>query len=260
MNNQSPLVPQGSLIEQKNTNRARVKVAVFFVLAVHAIGLMALLMQGCRKEEPIAQQAGDTNTVAASTSLATNTGPEAALPAAPALPGPGAGTSAAMTPGAPADTAAQPATTAAVSEYTVVQGDNFWTIGKKFNVTSKAVADANPGVDPAKLKIGQKLHIPAPVAKATTAPSTMMADASTGDQMYTVKSGDNLLKIAGQYHTTVKAIRSANSLSTDRITVGQKLKIPKGAAPTTSPTTTTAALPAAPESAAAVTSAAPVVR
>src|SRR5258707_12173837 len=50
MNEQSPLVPQGSLMEQKNKGRARVKIAVFFVLAVHGIGLLALLMQGCRQE------------------------------------------------------------------------------------------------------------------------------------------------------------------------------------------------------------------
>lgn len=256
-------------MEQKNTNRARVKVAVFFVLAVHAIGLMALLMQGCRKEDPMAQQqAADTNTVAASTSSAPppSAGPDTSLPAAPAVTGSAAATPA--TTGAEASTAAAaaaPAATATASDYTVVQGDNFWTIGKKFSVTSKAIADANPGVDPAKLKIGQKLHIPASVAKATTGTAaTTMADASTGDQTYTVKSGDNLLKIAGQYHTTVKAIRSANSLATDRITVGQKLKIPKGsttALPTTATTTSpTSAIPSAPESAAAVTSAAPVVR
>jgi len=255
MNNQSPLVPQGSLMEQKNTNRARVKVAVFFVLAVHAIGLMALLMQGCRKEEPIAQQPTDTNTMAAATPAQTNTVPEATLPVAPAVPGGGTAATPATT--TPADTTTTMATPAAGSDYTVVQGDNFWTIGKKFSVTSKAIADANPGVDPAKLKIGQKLHIPAPVAKTTTGSTTgtLVADASSGDQTYTVKSGDNLLKIAGQYHTTVKAIRSVNSLTTDRITVGQKLKIPKGAAtPAAMPT----AVSSAPESAVAVTSAAPV--
>src|SRR6266487_1961561 len=55
MNNQSPLIPQGSLLEQKNKGRARVKIAVFLVLAIHGVGLMALLMQGCKKEP-------DTNT------------------------------------------------------------------------------------------------------------------------------------------------------------------------------------------------------
>ena len=46
------------------------------------------------------------------------------------------------------------------------------------------------------------------------------------------KSGDNLLKIAKANGTTVKALRSANALKTDRITVGQKLKLPaKASAP-----------------------------
>ena len=45
MNNQNPLIPQGSALEQKNKGRARMKIAVFFVLAIHGIGLMALLMQ-----------------------------------------------------------------------------------------------------------------------------------------------------------------------------------------------------------------------
>ena len=34
MNNQNPLIPQGSVLEQKNKGRARVKIAVFFVLAI----------------------------------------------------------------------------------------------------------------------------------------------------------------------------------------------------------------------------------
>ncbi len=51
MNNQNPLIPQGSALEQKNKGRARVKIAVFFVLAVHGIGLMALLMQGCGQSQ-----------------------------------------------------------------------------------------------------------------------------------------------------------------------------------------------------------------
>ncbi|HVV00210.1 MAG TPA: hypothetical protein VHH88_02540, partial [Verrucomicrobiae bacterium] len=69
MNTPSPFVPQGSLVEQKNKNRARVKVAVFFVLAIHAVGLLALLMQGCRREQPAAETAPpmDTNAAVAAT-------------------------------------------------------------------------------------------------------------------------------------------------------------------------------------------------
>src|SRR5258706_1537361 len=62
MNNQSPLVPQGSL-DPKNKRRARVKIAVFFVLAVHGVGLLALLLQGCHREDGTAQLDKTTNAV-----------------------------------------------------------------------------------------------------------------------------------------------------------------------------------------------------
>ena len=61
MNNQSPLVPQGSLVEQKNKGRARLKIVVFFILAVHGIGLLALLMQGCKQDKTAAENADAAN-------------------------------------------------------------------------------------------------------------------------------------------------------------------------------------------------------
>src|SRR5882762_9979533 len=92
MSNLSPLLPQGSLLEQKNKGRAKVKIAVFFVLAIHGIGLLALLMQGCRKEEPApgsnegtnhiaTQEFQPTNPVLADTSSVTLTQPSNAAPA-----------------------------------------------------------------------------------------------------------------------------------------------------------------------------------
>jgi LysM repeat protein len=59
--------------------------------------------------------------------------------------------------------------------------------------------------------------------------------------MYTVKSGDSLIKIASQFGTTVKAIRAANSLKTDSIKVGQKLSIPSKPTLSSEPAATTAA-------------------
>src|ERR1043165_7056346 len=69
MNNQSPLVPQGSMLEQntKNKGRARVKIAVFFVLTIHAVGLLALLMQGCKGEKDNANNQTETNNAYAGT-------------------------------------------------------------------------------------------------------------------------------------------------------------------------------------------------
>src|SRR6266487_5430199 len=48
----SPLVPQGSLVEQKNKGRSRVKFAFFCVVGVHVAALMvALLSQGCKRDQ-----------------------------------------------------------------------------------------------------------------------------------------------------------------------------------------------------------------
>ncbi len=44
---------------------------------------------------------------------------------------------------------------------------------------------------------------------------------------YKVKSGDNLGKIAIKYHTTVKQLKSWNNLKSDRIAIGQRLKVGK---------------------------------
>jgi LysM repeat protein len=43
---------------------------------------------------------------------------------------------------------------------------------------------------------------------------------------YKVKSGDSLEKIARAHHITTEALKKANQLSSDRIIVGQELKIP----------------------------------
>ena len=250
MNNQNPLIPQGSALEQKNKGRARVKIAVFFVLTLHGIGLMALLMQGCGqpKEPAPAPEMAETNQppafVETTNVAATTSNPPVVV----------------TTPGEPQApvTAVVPGVPAGATEYTVVKGDYLEKIAKSFHVTVKAITEANPGIEPTKLKIGQKINIPAAVAPAapTTTTTTPAEPAGAGgEQTYTVKSGDNLTKIATAHGVTVKALRAANGLKTDSIKVGQKLKIPaKASAPVAAPvvptepapTSTTPAAPTAP--------------
>ena len=235
--NQSPLVPQGSMLEQKNKGRARVKIAVSIVLAVHGIGLVALLMQGCQKEKDPGTQAAasqeQTNTPAAPTLEAPSNTPAATAAdtntVAPATAGPAATPTLPSTPAAPA----------AATDYKIAAGDTFSTIAKKNHITTKALMDANPGVDPTKLQINQVVHVPAappPSIPATAANSTNL-DLSTGEKLYEVKSGDTLSTIAKVQGTTIRALRAANSLKTDRIIVGQKLKIPAKATPPTTAAT-----------------------
>jgi LysM repeat protein len=233
----SPLLPQGTFLEPKNKGRARVRVAVFVVLAVHGIGLLALLMQGCKKDNQSSLTAGSEQTNAPATNPTPAFEPTN-VPAAPTN----------LTPPTPGTTTVSPTPPAETpADYTIAAGDNLSTLARKFHVTVKALLDANPGIEPARLQIGQKIHVPppaptAPTANGTTAPGT---DTTSGEQMYTVKSGDTLTQIAHENHVTVKAIRTANNLTTDSIKVGQKLKIPKAATPPAgSPDSATSAPPA----------------
>ena len=257
MNNSNPLIPQGSLLEQQNRGRARVKVAVYCVIAFHVVFLGGLLMLGCKKEQATgptddtttqnASNTPDTNTTANNTpntttpdtNLASAPGP---LPPVPngsnssVAPAPVQPTPAVTTPPPPIPTAEAPATPAS-NEYVVAKGDTFATIARKNHISVRAIQNANPTVNPNRLKIGQKLELPAPASNAGGSAATMAATGGTGNgDTYTVRSGDSLFKIAKNLGVSVKALRAANPVvaRTDRIKVGQKLNVPaRSGAPAT---------------------------
>lgn len=230
MNTQSPLVPQGSLLEQKNKGRARVKVAVFLVLAFHGVGVLALLMtQGCKQDKgPANEEAATTN----SNQTQAFEQPSNPVVAPTNMAAPETNTAVATAPPSPAPPVQ-------AQDYVIAQGDTLSGLAKKFGVSVKALVDANPGIEPTKLKIGQKIHIP-PAAPAATATAAPTSETTEGEQNYTVKSGDTLSSIAKQFGVRVRAIRNANSLTSDRIIVGQKLKIPAKTAATAAPAGTSA--------------------
>ena len=226
MNNPNPFVPKGSLLEQQSQRRSRLKLAVFCVLAVSVTGLVGMLIQGCKREKPADNMETpmiDTNTPPAIDTNMPPMGMTNAMGMTSLVP---TNQMAVVPPVVPTE----PVVPAAGSEYVVAKGDSLASIAKKNGVTLKALQAANPTVVPTKLKIGQKLVIPA--GGRTTEGSTATAmTADAGMTVYTVKSGDTLSKIAKAHGATVKAIQSANNLATTKIHVGQKLKIPSKAQP-----------------------------
>ena len=224
MNNPNPFVPKGSLLEQQSARRSRLKLAVFCVLAVTVTGLVAVLIQGCKREkasdESLTPPSLDTTNTAMDTNLSplSVSNPPVTLP--PVVTNP-----------PPVIPPVEPLAQTGGADYVVVKGDSLAKIAKKNGVTLKALEAANPGVVPTKLKIGQKITLPAGGKPAVSGNDALPAGnvADTGTASYTVKSGDTLTKIAKAHGTTVKAIEAANGLSTTKIKVGQKLKIPSKA-------------------------------
>ena len=99
--------------------------------------------------------------------------------------------------------------------YTVKPGDTLYGISNQFGVSVTELAELN-NIKGSNLQIGQALTIP---GTSGTNPNNMF--------MYTVKSGDNLYKIAQKYNTTVQAIIDLNYLKSTNLAVGQVLRIPE---------------------------------
>ena len=221
MTNPNPFVPKGSLLEQSSQRRFQLKVAVGCVLTVSVLGLVVMLIQGCKREAPNENNplAGvDTNPPVLTSPTLGDTNP-IAMPPMPTNPPTGF----VIPPVAP------PVVPEALpgSTYEVVKGDTLTTIAKAHHVSLKELQAANPGVDSKHLNLKKKITIPA--AKAVEAASAAVAGAvvtDAGGELYTIKSGDTLDKIAKAHHTTAKAIQAANNLTTTKIIVGHKLKLP----------------------------------
>jgi LysM repeat protein len=242
MNNPNPFVPKGSLLEQQSQRRSRLKLAVFCVLTVSVAGLVVMLIQGCKREQPAADNNPPPPDLSSNALPVANANPPPpdtnvavaqsnAVPVAPPVQ---------VTPPPPPP----PVAPAAGAEYVVVQGDTLAKIAKAQGVTLKDLQAANPGVDPKKLKIKQKLTIPAKTEAVSAAPGATATAGSpdTGGKEYVVKSGDTLSKIAKKNGVTLKALRAANPkiATTDHIKVGDKLVIPaktETAAPAPTPDT-----------------------
>ncbi len=258
MTNPNPFLPKGSLLEQQSLRRSRLKIGVSCVLAVSVVGLVGMLIQGCKREKPVDDLAlppvvdTSSNMPPPVMDMNSNTPPPTAPSNTVSLPTP---------PPAPMPPPVVEAPIATGSDYTVAKGDSLAKIAKKNSVSLKALEAANPGVVPTKLKVGQKLTIPAggkTSADATAAPAVAGSEVGTS---YTVKSGDTLTKIAKAHGVKIKALQAANNLTTTKIKVGQKLTIPakaEAAAPVAAPVVDTTPAPPVPPAPAPVMPAPPV--
>jgi LysM repeat protein len=238
MNNPNPFLPQGSFLEQKNKARMRLKIVVYFSISLSVMVLMVLLIQGCKKPTDTADTSSTSNADTNTSMPQLPTNPPDMGMASNTTPPPETNPPV-YTPPPPPPVQQAPPIAAASEDYTVVKGDTFATIAGHAHVTTKAMIDANPGVDARKLKIGQKLHIPpaasAPATQSSTSMGAMETSATGGAQTYKVKSGDTLTGIASRFHVSIKAIQSANNLTTTRLNVGKVLKIPGSSAPASAP-------------------------
>ena len=96
--------------------------------------------------------------------------------------------------------------------YIVKSGDTLYAIANKHNTTVDKIKSLN-NLTSNTLSIGQVLKIP--------------SQSNTSNNTYTVKSGDTLYAIANKYNTTVDELKKLNNLTSNTLSIGQTLKIPR---------------------------------
>ena len=245
----NPLIPQGTFQAQAAKGASNVRLAVATIVGIHIVFFGGLLLQGCKRDPKLADSSADTNSTPTTnglslppidtSSLYYSTG---ALPSdatsrgsnnsqLTGVPHPAPNNADALWQSTNAGGQALANEAGPMKEYTVVSGDSYGRIAARNKTTVNALRKANPGVDPLKIRPGQKINLPAPTqtTEATTLNNSITANAApsggTGT-VYTVKSGDTLTRIAERHGTTVRQLRQANNLPTSRVNIGQKLKIP----------------------------------
>jgi len=102
-----------------------------------------------------------------------------------------------------------PIETSNTINYTVKRGDNLYSIANRYNTSVTVIKNLN-NLTSNNLSIGQILKIPSTNNNSIT---------------YTVKKGDSLYSIARQYNTTVNDIKNKNNLTSNNLSIGQKLII-----------------------------------
>lgn len=98
--------------------------------------------------------------------------------------------------------------------YVVKKGDTLYGISKQFNTSMQRLRELN-NLSSDILTIGKVLIVS---PNSDSNPSECVT--------YTVKKGDSLYSIAKQYNSTVDAIKRYNNLTSNNLSIGQKLKLP----------------------------------
>lgn len=109
-------------------------------------------------------------------------------------------------------------------EHVVASGETPSHIARRYGVSVAELTDANGGLDPRRLQIGQTLVVPVGGGAGVSGASTM---ASNGASTHRVGPGDTWGGVAQRYGVSTANLARVNGRSTsDVIRVGEELQIP----------------------------------
>lgn len=125
-----------------------------------------------------------------------------------------------------------PSTTWRRVTYRVRRGDTISGIARRWHITKKSIVKSNR-LRSSLLRVGQRLILTVP--NVERAPIRYTPQTTTKNIIHSVKRGQTLSGIASRYGVSVATIKKTNRLRTNRLKVGQRLRIPKAGAPVSVP-------------------------
>lgn len=125
-----------------------------------------------------------------------------------------------------------PALPPETTTYIVQNGDYLSKISKKFNVKIDAIRKLN-NLKSDKIRVGQKLQLPGridvgeqKIEKPSSNPPKTFKPYTGATKEVTVKAGDTLGALAYGNGCNIRQLKDLNNLKSEKIRVGQKLKVP----------------------------------
>jgi LysM repeat protein len=117
----------------------------------------------------------------------------------------------------------------------VESGETLFRIAKRYKADVNQIVRQN-NIKNESISVGQIIEVP--IAAPRTMPANTTKPSGNGQKIHVVKQGEGLFAIARQYGVSVNEIKEWNNLTSDNLSLGQELKIGKGATtPVTQPQT-----------------------
>jgi membrane-bound lytic murein transglycosylase D len=115
-----------------------------------------------------------------------------------------------------------------IREHVVRRGDTIGAVAKKYGTSITQLALANDLGKQRVLRVGQTLIVPMSELTPPQSVSKRVLTVPVRKTTYTVRRGDTLSRIAGNFHTSVENLKAWNHLRSTRLTVGENLVVSGG--------------------------------
>lgn len=122
--------------------------------------------------------------------------------------------------------------------YTVQKGDSFYAIAKSFDMKVRELVEANPKVNPNRIKPGTTLNLVKPQTPKTVKPKEEVEkeeeeldnieESVYQDVIHVVKRGETLYSISKEYEISVDSLRTLNPNLQNTLPTNYQLLVKKG--------------------------------